>query len=65
MATGSVPSGTILAVHLQYLLSEKKQTNKKKPWLPALKNFPMLVETNNQFYLAYSPRFCINPQGSH
>jgi hypothetical protein len=25
MATGSVPSGTILAVHLQYLLSEKKQ----------------------------------------
>jgi hypothetical protein len=52
MATGSVPSGTILAVHLQYLLSEK--TPQKNPCLPALKNFHMLGETNNQFYLAYS-----------
>jgi hypothetical protein len=25
MATGGVPSGTILAVHLQYLLSKKNQ----------------------------------------
>ena len=29
-------------------LSKKK----KKTCLPALKNFPMLEETNNQFYLA-------------
>ena len=33
---------------LQYLLREKK----KKTCLPALQIFPMLGETNNQFYLA-------------
>jgi hypothetical protein len=32
---------------LQYLLRKKKKT-----CLPVLKNFPMLGETNNQFYLA-------------
>jgi hypothetical protein len=30
--------------------SEKKE--EEKPCLPALKNFPILGETNNQFYLA-------------
>jgi hypothetical protein len=31
-------------------LLKKKKTN--KPRLPALKNVPMLGETNNQFYMA-------------
>ena len=84
MATAGVPSGTILAVHLQkcsHLSNEIRvmQTflhsktfiiyfltftgkiakprfaislEKKKTCLPALKNFPMLRETNNQFYMA-------------
>jgi hypothetical protein len=29
-----------------------RERKKKKTCLPALKNFPMLGETNNQFYLA-------------
>jgi len=37
-------------------LELKKKNKKKKPCLPALKNFPMLGETNNHFYLA-SPIF--------
>ena len=32
------------------LRRKNKQT--KQPYLPALKNFPMLGETNNQFYMA-------------
>ena len=94
MATASVPSGTILAVHLQkcshlsneirvmqnclhsktvtyfltftgkitkpwFAISLERGKKKKKPaHLPALKNFPILGETNNQFYIAsYSVRY--------
>jgi hypothetical protein len=90
MATAVVPSGTILAVHLQkcsHLSNEIRvmhnflhrktfmiyfltftgkiakpwfaiSLEKKKPYLPALKNFPMLGETNNQFYMVWLKFTC-------
>jgi hypothetical protein len=36
----------------RFAISLEKKTKQNKTCLPALKNFPMLRETNNQFYMA-------------